>query len=297
MFPIEQEVTLGGIANQLVEAFANAAFELPRQEMRELLCDALSITTTQLHLNCHHRLAKTQVQKINGYLKRRLSGEPLAYIHGAVQFDNLLLFSDARALIPRPETEQLADLIKQKIGDCPIDSALDLGTGSGCLALAVKKRFPQARVVGSDSSSAALDLARSNGRKCNLDVEWKCGNWWSPHAGEIFDLIVTNPPYISEKDWSQLDAQVRNFEPKSALVSGKTGFESLEIIAAHLHLFLKPKGFFMAEIGYDQALKARSLFDKFGFETEIVFDLWGKQRYLAIESKQRTEYSYFFQSE
>lgn len=220
---------------------------------------------------------------VKRYTAQRLLKEPLAYIHKEVCFNDMLLDCDKRALIPRPETEQMAQMAATHQRASPPGAILDLGTGSGCLALYLKKTFEHARVVGSDLSPSALDLARANGLRCKVDVQWKLGDWWAPHKGQRFDLIVTNPPYIGQKEWQSLDPQVRDFEPSSALVAGPTGMEALELIVRYLAEHLNPGGCFFAEIGFDQASKALALVADLPFTARILPDLWGKQRFLLIE--------------
>ncbi len=275
--------TFRDLLTHVTQLMANAAFDNPSIEAQWLLCDSLGLTLSQLHLRGNRQLCDHQVKKTLSYVARRLLNEPLSYIHGELTFKDLLLFSDQRALIPRPETEQLAQIAKDHRRKSPPKTILDLGTGSGCLALFLKKSFPNALVIGSDISQTALDLAKSNAQRNELIVEWKCGDWWAPHRGERFDLIVANPPYVSEKAYLQLDPQIRDFEPQCAFVAGPTGMEALVLIAAQLRQHLNSGGSFLAEIGFDQAPRALALFAKRQFSARVVLDLWGKQRFLLIE--------------
>lgn len=274
--------TLSDLLIHVTQLMANAAFDNPSIEAKWLLCDSLGLTLSQLHLRGDRPLCDRQVKKTLYYAARRSLNEPLSHIHGELAFQDLLLFSDQRALIPRPETEQLAQIAKDH-RQTPPKAILDLGTGSGCLALFLKKSFPNAFVVGSDISQSALDLAESNAQRNDVVVEWKCGDWWAPHQGERFDLIVSNPPYVSEKAYQQLDPQIRDFEPRGAFVAGPTGMEALISIAAQLRRHLNPGGSFFAEIGFDQAPRALALFAKRQFSARVIPDLWGKQRFLLIE--------------
>ena len=208
---------------------------------------------------------------------RRLGGEPLQYLEGTVVFGPVELLVDERVLIPRPETEHLLGLVRR----APVPAVIvDLCTGSGALALALKKIFPSARVIGTDVSAAALDVARANGVANRLAVDWYEGDLFDclPEgiAGKV-DLLVSNPPYIAESDWAGLPFDVRR-EPRLALVAGATGLEVAERVLAQVRHWITASGEAWIEVGEDQA---RSLAEQFG--AGLVSDQYGRDRFVWIQ--------------
>ena len=192
------------------------------------------------------------------FVARRKKGEPVAYILGRKEFYGIELAVNPAVLIPRPETELLVELALKR----QFSSVVDLGTGSGAIALALKRQRPKARVVAVEASAAALVVAKRNAVRLGLDIEFIHGQWLSPLAGERFDLIVSNPPYVAAGDPHLADLV---FEPTSALVSGPDGLSAIKEIAAAAPAHLKPNGWLFVEhgIGQDAAvqalLKARGL--------------------------------------
>lgn len=184
----------------------------------------------------------------------------MAYILGRREFYGLEFSVNPAVLIPRPETELLVDLALERRPA----SVLDLGTGSGAVALAIKRHLPGARVVAVESSAAALVVARRNAVKLNLEVEFRHGRWFEPVAGERFDLIASNPPYVAEGDPHLPGLQ---HEPAVALVSGPDGLEAIREIASAAGLFLEPGGWLLLEHGAGQHLAVRSLLEKARLES------------------------------
>lgn len=163
-------------------------------------------------------------------------------------------------LIPREETELLVDIAL----DAPARRILDLGTGSGCLAVAVAKQLPQAEVTAIDASAAALDVARANAARHGVAVRFLQGDWFAPVAGERFDLILANPPYVAERDPHLSQGDVR-FEPRRALAAGPDGLDDIRRIVATAGAHLEPGGQIWFEHGYDQAVAVEALFAAAGF--------------------------------
>jgi len=184
----------------------------------------------------------------------------VAYILGRREFYSLELSVNPAVLIPRPETELLVDLALERRPA----SVLDLGTGSGAVALAIKRHLPGARVVAVDSSAAALAVARRNAVKLNLEVEFRHGRWFEPVAGERFDLVVSNPPYVAEGDPHLPDLR---HEPAVALVSGPDGLDAIREITSAAGLFLAPGGWILLEHGAGQELAVRSLLEQVGLDS------------------------------
>ena len=216
---------------------------------------------------------------LTALVERRLAGEPLQYLEGSAAFGPWDLHVDPRVLIPRPETELLWE-IAAGLMESP-NVIVDLCTGSGALAIALAKSFPEARVLGTDLSSDALDVARENGHVLATAIEWYHGDLFAalPEnlAGAV-DLLVSNPPYVAEREYAALPEDVKR-EPKLALVSGPTGLEVYERIAAEIGRWLAPGGRFALEIGEAQGDVLKSVFAD--LEPEVRKDLTKRDRFLT----------------
>lgn len=220
-------------------------------------------------------------QHLAELVRRRLEGEPLQYLEGSTAFVSFDLVVDERVLIPRPETEMLWDLACSLVTQPSV--IVDLCTGSGALAIALARRFPDARVIGTDLSDDALAVARANGAALAPGVEWRQGDLFAaldPSLRGAVDLMVANPPYVSEAEWDQLPVDVRH-EPRMALVAGETGLEVLSRIAAEAADWLKPGGRLVCEIGESQGDAVLDMFS--GYRSSAVLrDLADRDRYLAV---------------
>lgn len=215
---------------------------------------------------------------------RRRAGEPLQYLERIIPFGPADLRVDGRALIPRPETEYLWEQASQVIGGAGSGTRIvDLCTGSGALAVALKKAFPEARITATDLSEEALVLAAENAAMNDLAVDFYQGDLFSalPAAmnGRI-DLLVTNPPYVSEAEYRALPDEIRSYEPRAALVAGPDGDEILERIADEVYWWLAEGGWFFCEIGETQGERALELFGGRLF-CEVRNDLTGRPRILV----------------
>jgi release factor glutamine methyltransferase len=214
---------------------------------------------------------------------RRSSGEPLQYLEGTADFGPLELMVDRRALIPRPETEQLWELASAVLGKAgPGTVIVDIGTGTGALALALKHMFSEARVFAVDSSPPALALAAENQRATGLEVALLGGDLFAPLPAELrgrVDLIVSNPPYVAEAEWRDLPVDVRDHEPREALVAGPAGTEVLARIADEAQWWLGVGGCAVCEIGETQGGEVLDLFA--AFDAEIRQDLAGRDRFVV----------------
>ena len=197
--------------------------------------------------------------KFKEYIERRARGEPVAYILGRKEFYGLELLVTPAVLVPRPETELLVDLALQR----DFASLVDLGTGSGAIALALKQQRPGARVVAVESSAAALAVAQRNALKHNLEVEFRHGRWFEPLAGERFDLVLANPPYVAEGDAHLRDL---GFEPRVALTSGPDGLDAIREIVREAPRHLAAGGWLLLEHGMGQDRAVRALLSQAGLE-------------------------------
>lgn len=205
-------------------------------------------------------------QRITSLLARCAAGEPVAYLLGEKEFFGLTLAVNPDVLVPRPDTETLVEWALARLPAAATDTArpevLDLGTGSGAIALAIAHSHPHARVSAVDASPGALRTAADNGARLGLAVRWLAGSWFGPVAGERFDLVVSNPPYIAEGD-PHLPAL--RHEPRSALTAGPDGLDDLRHIVAHAPAHLHPGGWLLLEHGWDQADAVAQLLRDAGF--------------------------------
>ena len=193
------------------------------------------------------------------FFSRRRRGEPVAYILGRKEFYGLELAVNPAVLIPRPETELLVELALQR----PFSTVLDLGTGSGAIALALKKARPPARVVAVEASAAALVVARRNAIKHALDIEFRHGRWLDAVAGERFELIVSNPPYVPASDPHLADL---GYEPREALVAGADGLDAIREIVLAAPAHLDPRGWLLVEHAMGQDGAVREMLSTGGLE-------------------------------
>lgn len=203
-------------------------------------------------------LADTDLARMDVLLERRAAGEPVAYLVGRREFFGLDLAVAPGVLIPRPETEGLVELALARMAGLAQPRILDAGTGSGAIALAIKSACLHATVSALDRSAEALDIARANGRRTGLEVEWIASNWLEAVSGRRFDCIVSNPPYIRESDPHLRQGDLR-FEPPAALSSGEDGLDALRTLCRQAPLLLEPGGWLLCEHGYDQAPAVRAL--------------------------------------
>jgi len=240
------------------------AVGLPRLDAQLLLLLALGRAPWERAWLLAHdtdELPAERQQVLEDLIRRRASGEPMAYLTGVKEFFGLPLQVDARVLDPRPDTETLVEWALDVLGATPTPAVLDLGTGSGAIALALKHARPQARVSAVDASADALAVARANAARLGLAVEFFEGSWLTPVGGE-FDAIVSNPPYIAAAD-PHLAALAH--EPLQALASGPDGLDDLRQIIAQAPAHLRPGGWLLLEHGWDQAGAVRTLLAQAGF--------------------------------
>ena len=187
----------------------------------------------------------------------------MAYILGEKEFHGLMLSVDPRVLVPRPDTETLVDWALELLAPAAhMMQVVDLGTGSGAIALAIKQARPDVRVTGIDASIDALTVAQANGARLGLDVAWTAGHWWQAVGEQRFELAVSNPPYIAEND-PHLAAL--SHEPRSALTSGPDGLDDIRLIIVGAQAHLQPGAWLLFEHGHDQAAAVSDLFGAAGF--------------------------------
>jgi len=250
-----------------------------RIEAQALLCHAFNRPRSWLLAHDTDELSPEQEQRCRELLGRRLSGEPVAYILGEREFYGLDFRVTPAVLIPRPETELLVELALGNLPENEPCKVLDLGTGSGAVAVTLAKLRPFAQVMGVDASVPALEMAAENGRRHGVaNLVLRQGDWFSGLEGRRFHLIVSNPPYIAEEDVHLGQGDLR-FEPHSALASGPDGLDDIRRIVAAAPGHLEAGGWLLFEHGWDQAPRCRELLSDSGFvEVGSATDLAGIER-------------------
>jgi release factor glutamine methyltransferase len=292
--PIPQSAGQATLGETIVEArrlLEQAGIESAEQE-------ALWIVEHVLRLPAHHvvtdrerLLSPAELVAAKGLVKRRVGREPLQYILGTQEFCGLEFHVNQTVLIPRPETELLVEYVAQRIPTERQAIIVDVCTGSGCIALAIARQRPRARVIATDLSNSSLAVARQNAARYEIceHITWLEGDLLGPLAGQELegqvDVIVSNPPYIAEADWETLQPEVRLFEPRGALVAGPQGTELHERLLQEAGRYLSPGGALIMEIGAGQARTMRRIVEQipcYKFH-RLVYDEAGLERMVIVE--------------
>ena len=261
------------VAQALHEA---RALGVDRLDTLMLLADVMACARTWLLAHDDTGLSTEQTSHLRARLARRAAGEPLAYLLGEKEFHGLMLKVDSNVLVPRPDTEVLVDWALELLASMRQPSVLDLGTGSGAIALAVKHARPLATVTATEVSAAALEVARTNAGRLALDVEFIEGSWWQAVPQRRFQLVLSNPPYIAGGD-EHLAALTH--EPALALTPGGDGLGALRSIVAGAATHLETGGWLLLEHGFDQADAVQALLREHGFGSiQTRRDLAGQRR-------------------
>lgn len=260
--------------NRLAAVITTAREKLPTSEARLLLGHVLQKPLAWLLAHDDEVLDEAGLSAFKTLVTRRAAGEPVAYLLGYREFFGREFLTTPATLIPRPETELLVERVIEKVslkvgdGETAIKHKsrriLDLGTGTGCIAITLALECPGVLVCAIDASKAALDVAQSNAQRLNANVRFLHSDWFAAVGGEKFDLIVGNPPYIAAEDAHLLQGDLR-FEPPAALASGADGLDAIRHIIATAPAYLNSAGELWLEHGYDQAEAVRELLDSAGF--------------------------------
>lgn len=260
--PPETEVNLGALLDRAAALLRAAGVAEPRREARWLWEATLA-----------------QAAGLEALVARRAAGEPLAYVTGTAGFRHLSLGADARALIPRPETEGIVDLALARVRR---GHAVDLGTGSGCLALALRQEGDFELVVGTDRCAGALALAGENARRTALPVRLVHADFGAGLAGGVFDLLIANPPYLTDAELDRLDPAVRCWEPALALCGGPDGLVATRRILGVEGRLLRGGGWLVMELDSSRSAAAAALAREAGWlDVAVHDDLFGRPRYLT----------------
>jgi len=253
-----------------------AGLPLDPLENRILLCHALGITRVGLITQSERQLTGDEAARLSGLVGRRIAGEPIAYIVGQREFFGLPFRVTPAVLIPRPDTELIVELALERLP--PRGRMLDMGTGSGAIAVSVAHTRPDAQVTALDVSEDALAVARSNASANGVQVRFLRSDWFAALENESFELVVSNPPYIASGDAHLAQGDLR-FEPVDALTDHADGLSDLRTIVAGAVAHLAPGGWLLLEHGYDQAEAVRALLADAGYlEAQSWRDLAGIER-------------------
>lgn len=258
----------------------------PRRQAEELIADVLKLKRLELYLQYDRPLTEKELDLCRTSLNRRAKGEPIQYIRGEVEFLNCHIKVNSAVIIPRQETEILADKIIKQLSEYDLEhkSFWDVCCGPGSIGIAIKKKFPKLNVVLSDISKEALSVARENAALNNVEIEFFHGDLLQPFKGRKTDFFVCNPPYISDEEYKNLEKEVRDFEPKLALVSGTSGLEFYQRLANELPSFLQPNAKVWFEIGTGQGPSVKKLFsNSIWSKCDFEKDWAGHDRFFFLE--------------
>jgi release factor glutamine methyltransferase len=267
-------VTVAEVLRRATEYLAGRGVESPRLDAEHLLGKALGLSRLELYMHHDRELAENERDAFRELVRRRGEREPLAYVLGEWGFRTLTLKTDRRALVPRPETEVLVERCLALLdGGSP--RVLDVGTGSGAIALSIAREHPSARVTALEVSPEALALARENARRTGITVEFVEGDLMGGLGDREYDLVVSNPPYIDRSEIATLEPEIRDWEPRLATVAG----EHTEAIAEHALEAIRPGGHLVLEVADTRADQTAELLDRLGYdEVRVTEDLAGRDR-------------------
>ncbi len=268
--------TIQKLLNWVAEYLGRKGVDSPRLSAEHLLSHVLAKNRIELYTQFDRTVAEDQLTRLHDLVKRAGQHEPIAYLVDKTEFYSLELNVTPDCMIPRPETELLAERAIEflQVRSGP-QIVCDLCTGSGCIAIAIAKNCPAARIMATDISDDALKVAAQNVQKHQLDeqVELLCGDLFEPLtarlAGDRLDLIVCNPPYVSAADYEALDRTVKHYEPKLALFAGTDGLDICRRVIQEAGAFLKPDAVLMLEIGFSQGRAIKELLEQTGTFAEI----------------------------
>jgi release factor glutamine methyltransferase len=268
-------VTVADVVKRSTEFLAGKGVPSPRVDAEHLVGKALGLTRLELYLHYDRPLTEAEVAEIRELVRRRGSREPLAYILGEWGFRRLTLKVDERGLIPRPETEVVVERCLTLLAAVEAPTVLDVGTGTGVIALAIADELPGARVTAIDASADALALARENAERTGLRVELRRHDLLEGLPGGPYDLVVSNPPYVEPQELTGLQPEVRDWEPREALV----GHGMTEAVARGAQAALEPGGWLVLEVGDGTAPAVSELLASLGFgAVAATRDLAGRDR-------------------
>jgi release factor glutamine methyltransferase len=268
-------VSVGEVVRRATEYLAGKGVDSPRLDAEHLLGKALGLSRIELYMHLDRPLTDAERDAYRELIRRRGEREPLAYVLGEWDFRRLTLTVDRRALVPRPETEVVVERALELLDGKPEPDVLDVGTGTGAIALSIKDERPGARVTAMDLSRGALELAAENSRRTGLDVRLVEQDLVNGFGTDAYDLVVSNPPYVSPEEFDSLQPEVRDWEPRQAFV----GTTQTRDVARHALTALRPGGYLVVEVADERADDAASMLEQLGYEDVLLsLDLTGRER-------------------
>ena len=253
----------------------------PSIEAEILALHVLAYTKLERILYANRQVSKEEEESYNKCIAKRCSGIPLQYITNDQEFMGLSFYVDQNVLIPRQDTETLVETLLDQAKVRSFKKIIEIGVGSGCISISLAKFLPQAQITGIDISPEALQIARKNAKANQVEdqIQWVQSNLFDKYTGEVVDLIVSNPPYITSKDYSELETEVKDYEPMLALEAGQDGLGFYREITKEAKKHLIKGGTLAYEIGYNQSLDVRKIMEENGFvQIKEIKDLAGKDR-------------------
>ena len=273
------QTNLGSLYHKTKKRLSDGGIENPGLEASVILCSVIEKPPHTVHTEPDKVIGTDAVRKCEDRVRRRLEREPCAYTTGFKEFFSLRFEVNPAVLIPRPETETLVEEALKILKRGGGKTVLDVGTGSGCIAVVLKKHMPRLRVCASDISPGALEVARANARRHLTKISFVLGDGLSCFEDGCADLVVSNPPYVSAREMEELPAEVGEFEPPGALFGGEDGFEHIRGIVSSSPRVLRKNGWCLIEVGEGQADGCAEIFKQNGFgDITTARDLAGKTR-------------------
>ncbi len=271
--------TIQKLLNWTTEYLTSKGIDSPRLSAELLLSHVVGLKRIELYTQFDKSIAKEQLDRLHELVKRASQNEPIAYLVGRTEFYSLELDITPDCMIPRPETELLVERAIEFLRTRTEEQFVcDLCTGSGCIAVAIARNYPDCRIIATDISDAALSVAAKNIEKHQLGdrIRLLCGDLFDPLVPHLdvdkFDLIVCNPPYVSAAEFEKLGKNVKDYEPKLALFAGEDGLDTYRRIVEKVDAFLKPNGALMLEIGYNQGQAVKQLLEQAGCFSRIIVE-------------------------
>lgn len=277
------KVTLWALMRSSIDELTAHGIEGATTDVEWMLSSMMGCRRCDLYLRREEVLEDTFLQNFREKMARRLRREPLQHILGTADFYGESLEVSSDVLIPRPETEEMVEWVLGHTDAYTERSLLDLGTGSGAIAITLAKHLPLAHVTASDISERALSMAQKNAKLCGVAdrITFLKSHWFSLISGK-FDVIVSNPPYLTIQEVKEASPEVREYEPMTALVSGKDGLDDIRIIISQCANFLKPGGYLVVETGIHQHKSIAILAEKEHGTMWSYHDLSGRQRFIVL---------------
>lgn len=281
-------ISIREVLDEITKIFHQKGIEASKRQAEELLCDLLSCSRLQLYAQLEQPFSEEMRVVCQAWVQRRVKGEPLAYICGKVHFYECDLSITPAVLIPRQETEILVDKMASVLQNQDLNHKVlwDVCCGSGCIGIALKKKFPALSVYLADQSVEALVVAAANARTNEVEVTCLQGDLLAPFQDKKAHFIVCNPPYVSEGEYDTLEKEVKHYEPYLALVGGPTGLEFYERLAQDLPAHLYAGGKVWLEIGYQQGEALQEIFSSAFWKRRLVENDWaGHPRFFFLENE------------